>query len=483
MAHSLNADLLTAQTTGYPTGGYAPAIGLVFTSKDGGTTYDYSFNPTLTTNILQHVEQREEKESDSGIILLTNYNKALPTDITGYWVELGWGHNTSSGVRYAGSDNCVAPRLWVMKQTDVSGAPKGSKPQLYTLFELQGMWSAVLNVQPLRLGTRPFYQGEGGLLSGKTIYGCLEYLIETALTNQTGKTFLLEAIGTQDDGIISATIPFTTVTSGSFVVGNTYRILTIGTTDYVTEQGVVSNTIGLSFVAVVVGTGTGTAVYSLLDISASGAGADGLETYGHYISRLLSLTNCVLRPTFGLSFKVIYPQTSDAVDETYYSSNASGHPFYQVEHRRLNMAPNLIEVWGDSDADGLPDVVGYYYDSDHYTSVTAGSFVVSTIYYITAIGSTDFTLIGASANTVGLSFTATGAGAGTGTANAYTGKFMSVSRSYFYPGITTSGGCDTQASVIGRDLKAQLVGNRVIVPMDARVELHDRIAVIDVRGT
>ena len=145
------------------------------------------------------------------------------------------------------------------------------------------------------------------------------------------------------------------------------------------------------------------------------------------------------------------------------------------------MSPNLIEVWGDSDADGLPDVVGYYYDSDHYTSVTAGSFVASTVYYITAIGTTDFTLIGASANTVGLSFTATGAGSGTGTANAYTGKFMSVSKSYFYPSLTTSGACDTQASVNGRDLKAQLVGARVIIPMDARVELHDRIDVGDTR--
>ena len=146
------------------------------------------------------------------------------------------------------------------------------------------------------------------------------------------------------------------------------------------------------------------------------------------------------------------------------------------------MAPNLIEVWGDSDADGLPDVVGYYYDADHYTTVTTGNFVVGTIYYILNVGDTDFTLIGASANTVGLAFTATGAGGGTtGTAKAYTGKFMSVSKSYFYPGITSSGDCETQAAVNGRDLKAQLVGNRVIIPMDARVELHDRISAQDTR--
>ena len=50
------------------------------------------------------------------------------------------------------------------------------------------------------------------------------------------------------------------------------------------------------------------------------------------------------------------------------------------------------------------------------TSVTAGSFVTGNVYQITALGSTNFTLIGASANVVGVQFTATGPGTGTGTA-------------------------------------------------------------------
>jgi hypothetical protein len=48
--------------------------------------------------------------------------------------------------------------------------------------------------------------------------------------------------------------------------------------------------------------------------------------------------------------------------------------------------------------------------------VTAGAFVIATSYVIESIGDTDFTLIGAAANTVGTTFTATGGGAGTGTA-------------------------------------------------------------------
>jgi hypothetical protein len=47
--------------------------------------------------------------------------------------------------------------------------------------------------------------------------------------------------------------------------------------------------------------------------------------------------------------------------------------------------------------------------------ITAGSFVVGRTYEIITTGTTDFTLLGASANTVGVEFVATGTGAGSGT--------------------------------------------------------------------
>jgi hypothetical protein len=49
-------------------------------------------------------------------------------------------------------------------------------------------------------------------------------------------------------------------------------------------------------------------------------------------------------------------------------------------------------------------------------NVTAGSFVVGKSYTIRSIGTTNYTLIGAVANTVGVLFTATGVGSGTGVA-------------------------------------------------------------------
>lgn len=54
-------------------------------------------------------------------------------------------------------------------------------------------------------------------------------------------------------------------------------------------------------------------------------------------------------------------------------------------------------------------------------SITAGSFEVGKTYIITSVGSTNFTLIGASANSVGTVFVATGAGTGNGIAELASG--------------------------------------------------------------
>jgi hypothetical protein len=70
-------------------------------------------------------------------------------------------------------------------------------------------------------------------------------------------------------------------------------------------------------------------------------------------------------------------------------------------------------------------------------SVNAGSFIVGHFYVITSIGTTNFTTIGASANTVGLPFIATGVGTGTGTADARGCLFNAAVVS---PAITAGGG-------------------------------------------
>lgn len=76
---------------------------------------------------------------------------------------------------------------------------------------------------------------------------------QSILKNPTGKSFVVLGIQTSP----------ATVTAGSFVVGQTYTIATVGTTNY-TLIGASANTVGVTFTATGVGAGTGTAVYGTL---------------------------------------------------------------------------------------------------------------------------------------------------------------------------------------------------------------------------
>ena len=80
-----------------------------------------------------------------------------------------------------------------------------------------------------------------------------------------------------------------------------------------------------------------------------------------------------------------------------------------------------VQKWtyGETDVDYLASVAtpGDTLESiDAAYEVTAGSFEIDKEYDISSIGSTNFTLIGATSNTVGERFTATGVGTGTGKA-------------------------------------------------------------------
>mgnify|MGYP003676647550 FL=1 len=93
-------------------------------------------------------------------------------------------------------------------------------------------------------------------------------------------------------------------------------------------------------------------------------------------------------------------------------------------------------LWGANLSGVAPNqVVGAnstLYGITTVTTTTAGSFVVGTYYSIASVGSTDFTAIGASANTVGIVFKATGVGSGNGTAvsHAHSGGQHSYSAKY-----------------------------------------------------
>jgi hypothetical protein len=335
-------------------------------------------------------------EGDSGIILLNNSPalEALPTDLTGYHVDFGWGMNTSGGVDYCADLGETTPRLWVMKHSNVIGSPKGQPHKKYVALELSGIWSAILNQQPVRLGDTPIFRYDDTdtitVLKDLTIYGVIEYLVETALAAQTGLPTTLDALGTQNDGIISSVVPFP---DG----GTPLRWIN-------------SNT------------------------------PNRFHTYGEVINSLLELTKCYIVSTSNVNFKIIYPQAGDAVVKTYYASEASGHPYYECMDARLTSVPNHIEVYGGySDLTGLPTTVGDWFNPSDFSTPPTRPFTPASI------------------------------------EAAYDGKHMPVTRSIWEKSYTLEADCNTRAEMEGKKLLAQILGGRIITPMDASIVLGDNI--------
>jgi hypothetical protein len=95
----------------------------------------------------------------------------------------------------------------------------------------------------------------------------------TATTPAPGRYLKTDGANTSWDQFNLAST--TTVTAGSFVIGTTYTILTVGTTSF-TSIGAASNTIGVVFTATGVGSGTGTAFTAdyvgLLPVTSGGTG-------------------------------------------------------------------------------------------------------------------------------------------------------------------------------------------------------------------
>jgi len=164
-----------------------PYLYLLFTSYDEGTTYNLSSNGSYGNRILL-IDHSEEPYNEYAYIMLRDYDRALPTDLTGYWVEIGYGDVTGVGDEYA-----QTARLWVKHQQVVSAAGK-----LIIILELEGMW-AKLKETKMMLGTAPYFNAT---YTTETPYDLI-----TLFLSEADPAVTLAALGGQDDGIIDTYIP------------------------------------------------------------------------------------------------------------------------------------------------------------------------------------------------------------------------------------------------------------------------------------
>ena len=147
---------------------------------------------------------------------------------------------------------------------------------------------------------------------------------------------------------------------------------------------------------------------------------------------VLQMTKSYLRPEPSLTFKIIYPQDADSVNETYYSYQT---PFFREYEEKRNLTiPNDIKVYWGQRTDGTWESVD---------DANPGSIVDQT------------------------------------SIDAYT----TVRRIVFAPTLTSQSQANDRASAILTRLRSEtLAGRLVLAYHDCSVELYDKVEVLDRRG-
>ena len=234
------------------------------------------------------------------------------------------------------------------------------------------------------------------------------------------KTLKYDLSGSNESYSAAVALPEDLITTaGNFLIGKTYTIQSVGSTDF-TAIGASSNSVDVAFTATGAGSGTGTASFNLsanttqavigfnmvldqgavTEVYASTDFSDPNENASQYILIASNLKVVTKNLATNATVDIAYP-----AGETVPPESSMLQAFNKVFIFRKGQ---VALEWDGS-----------------FSTVTAGSFVVGRTYTITAVGNTDFQSIGASADTIGVTFTATGAGSGTGTATSAFSKVAS----------------------------------------------------------
>ena len=205
------------------------------------------------------------------------------------------------------------------------------------------------------------------------------------------------------------------------VTGNIGVTGTVDGVDIATRDGVLGTTTTTANAALPKAGGTMSGNIAMDTNHITGAGTISATTYSGI--------------TLGGSLSGNYTDAKVQYGTSYSGTPAQGSFFFDSLNAKLKVynGSSFVDAvpagsgggGGSGSSDATATFRKYNYDITSTTNsvsgkdsvvVTAGAFVIGYQYEILSVGNTDFQAIGASADTVGVTFTATGAGSGTGTA-------------------------------------------------------------------
>ena len=362
--------------------------------------------------------------------MASTYSTSLKLTLIGDGEQAGtWGATTNSNL------NLVEQALTGVDGIDLTGITT------YTLTNFNGTTNEARNAVLLFTGTpastvtitaplqNKFYiikNGTGQTVTMSASGGAISVSIPTGVTAQvycdatnesgTGTGFYSAQTGSAGNFTVNGNL---SVTGAQVNTGNFLAAGVLGAYTSASYTGGISNGSGvagtiLNVTAVASGTifigqrVTGTGVTSGTLVTGFGTGSGGAGTYTVNTSQLVGAGTILTGAASAIA-------TTPAAGDN--SVNVATTAFVNTA---VTAATGSLGTLSTQNANAVAITGGTISGTSLYGStITAGSFVVGSVYTILSLGTTSFTAIGASANTVGITFVATGVGSGTGTAYNY----------------------------------------------------------------
>ena len=362
--------------------------------------------------------------------MASTYSTSLKLTLIGDGEQAGtWGATTNSNL------NLVEQALTGVDGIDLTGITT------YTLTNFNGTTNEARNAVLLFTGTpastvtitaplqNKFYiikNGTGQTVTMSASGGAISVSIPTGVTAQvycdatnesgTGTGFYSAQTGSAGNFTVNGNL---SVAGAQVNTGNFLAAGVLGAYTSASYTGGISNGSGvagtiLNVTAVASGTifigqrVTGTGVTSGTLVTGFGTGSGGAGTYTVNTSQLVGAGTILTGAASAIA-------TTPAAGDN--SVNVATTAFVNTA---VTAVTGSLGTLSTQNANAVAITGGTIAGASLYGStITAGSFVVGSVYTILSLGTTSFTAIGASANTVGITFVATGVGSGTGTAYNY----------------------------------------------------------------
>ena len=219
---------------------------------------------------------------------------------------------------------------------------------------------------------------------------------------------------------------------GSLVVGTQYTIVTLGNT----SQAQWNTVAGTSSVTYVVGSVITVAANTVAANTQSiGTGTLINYTYSPYISTFETVWLDLGQSVIASLLKKLFMTIEGGAGSTLFLKWYKDFQLASSKTTQIFLNPRTLgnnSLWGKKSIANVVQPASTLYGVQPVTTTNAGSFAPGAYYAISVVGSTDFTAIGASANTVGIVFKATGAGSGNGAAVSHVHTGANHTHSYTY---------------------------------------------------